>query len=50
MVDPPQRARLITLLPQDAAALIRRLLRAGGKQKVDFDAPLRPALLHGIIL
>ena len=50
MDDPPQQDRLITMPPQDAAALISRLLRAGGKQKIDFDAPLRPALLHGIIL
>ena len=50
MDDPPQLARLISVLPQDAAALTSRLLRAGGKQKIAFDAPLRPALLHGIIL
>ena len=50
MDDPPQQDRLIIMLPQDAAALISRLLRAGGKQKIDFDAPLRPGLLHGIIL
>ena len=48
MDDPPQQDRLISVLPQDA--LISRLLRAGGKQKIAFDAPLRPALLHGIIL
>ena len=50
MDDPPQLARLISMLPQDAAVPILPCLRAGAKHAVDFDTPLWPALLGSIIL
>ena len=49
IVEPPQHARLITMLPLSAPMLIFPPLLAGQKQEVDFDAPLQPALLQGII-
>ena len=45
-----QHAQLITMTPLSAAVLISPPLRAGEKHGLDFEAPIRPARLHGIIL
>ena len=50
MDTPSQHAWLITLLPLHAAMLICPPLLAGEEQEIDFNAPLRPASLQGIIL
>ena len=45
-----QHAQLITMPPLSAAVLISPPVRAGEKHGLDFDTPLRPALLGIIIL
>ena len=50
MDTPSQHAWLITMLPLHAAMLICPPLLAGEEQEIDFDAPLQPASLQGIIL
>ena len=50
MVEQPQHIHIITMLPLTAAVPISPTLPAGEKQEIDFDAPLRPGLRHGIIL
>ena len=50
MDEQPQHVHIITMLPLHAAMPICSPPRAGQEQEIDFGAPLRPGLRHGIIL